>query len=99
MTQRLPVSACYLLQPLLLLTKYLITLGFLTVLVSKACDVEVSPCLHSCLMYPRAVQVGDGDFFWESNGSAHFPEMAGNVDVQLKQYQEVAICVLLLPII
>lgn len=35
------------------------------------------------------LQVGDGDFFWESNGSAQFPEMAGNVDVQLKQYQEV----------
>ena len=37
------------------------------------------------------VQVGDGDFFWETNGSLQFPEMAGNVDVQLKQYTEVKI--------
>ncbi|KAL3137459.1 hypothetical protein ABBQ38_004749 [Trebouxia sp. C0009 RCD-2024] len=36
----------------------------------------------------KRYEVGDGDFFWESNGSAQFPEMAGNVDVQLKQYQE-----------
>ncbi len=36
-----------------------------------------------------AVQVGDGDFFWESNGTLQFPEMAGNVDVQLKQYTDV----------
>ncbi len=34
-------------------------------------------------------QVGDGDYFWESNGNLQFPEMAGNVDVQLKQYTEV----------
>jgi len=40
---------------------------------------------HSC----PAVQVGDGDFFWESNGTLQFPEMAGNVDVQLKQYTDV----------
>lgn len=40
---------------------------------------------HGC----AAVQVGDGDFFWESNGTLQFPEMAGNVDVQLKQYTDV----------
>ncbi len=40
---------------------------------------------HGC----PAVQVGDGDFFWESNGTLQFPEMAGNVDVQLKQYTDV----------
>lgn len=36
----------------------------------------------------KRYEVGDGDFFWENNGSVTFPEMAGNVDVQLKQYQE-----------
>lgn len=35
------------------------------------------------------MQVGDGDFFWESNGSSTFPKMAEDVDAQIKQYQEV----------
>ena len=43
----------------------------------------------SCQTYKLWLQVGDGDWFWEANGSLQFPEMAGNVDVALKQYQEV----------
>ena len=35
------------------------------------------------------VQVGEGDFFWESNGSSTFQEMAEDVETQIKQYQEV----------
>lgn len=36
----------------------------------------------------KRYEVGDGDWFWEANGSLQFPEMAGNVDIALKQYQE-----------
>lgn len=36
----------------------------------------------------KRYEVGDGDFFWESNGTLQFPEVAGNVDVQLKQYTD-----------
>ena len=36
------------------------------------------------------MQVGEGDFFWESNGSSTFPKMAEDVDAQIKQYTEVS---------
>ena len=37
----------------------------------------------------KAVEVGEGDFFWELNANQPFPKVAADVDVQLAKYKEV----------
>lgn len=37
----------------------------------------------------RSVEVGEGDFFWESNARSTFPKVAADVDVQLTKYKQV----------
>ena len=39
---------------------------------------------------PKAVEVGEGDFFWELNCNQPFPKVAADVDVQLGKYKEVS---------
>ena len=40
---------------------------------------------------PKAVEVGEGDFFWELNCNQPFPKVAADVDVQLGKYKEVGV--------
>ena len=40
---------------------------------------------------PKAVEVGEGDFFWELNCNQPFPKVAADVDVQLGKYKEVRV--------
>ena len=51
-------------------------------------DLTSNTNIVNCL--PGDMQVGEGDFFWESNGSSTFPKMAEDVDAQIKQYTEVS---------
>ena len=37
----------------------------------------------------KAVEVGEGDFFWELNANQPFPDVAKDVEVQLGKYKEV----------
>ena len=37
----------------------------------------------------KAVEVGEGDFFWELNANQPFPKVAADVDIQLTKYKEV----------
>ena len=37
----------------------------------------------------KAVEVGEGDFFWELNANQPFPKVAADVDAQLSKYKEV----------
>lgn len=37
------------------------------------------------------MQVGEADFFWESNGRSQFPEAASEVDIQVQKYKQVGV--------